>query len=131
MATPKRAPHPNAEVLRAIAEGLPVQFNRTRAIGSNQWTTYEPKAGDEQPCPASAAEGFTWRIKPQTFVLDGVEYERPDAPKSMYCLSILVGGIKRTVGFSTTLHRNMVADAIVSSLGAEPFTKNAPAEDDF
>lgn len=68
--TTERKPHKWAEVIKAWADGKPIQLKNQR--GLNEWVDYEGE-GYRIP-PDFGSSYFEWRVKPENFVFEECVY---------------------------------------------------------
>lgn len=71
MSNKELTPHPKADILRAIADGKPVQMRSTKNYEDNEW--WEPSAVLQYIDDKSKE----FRIKPETMTLSGHEFPAP------------------------------------------------------
>lgn len=65
--TIERKPHKWAEVIKAWADGKPIQYKDLRS--SDEWVDYE---GDGYQIPmVFGVSYFEWRVKPENIVIEG------------------------------------------------------------
>lgn len=67
-------PHKHAETLRAIADGIAVQFRNVASKDCEDWCTWSD--GCDSPL-SPHGDSFEWRIKPATLTINGVECPAP------------------------------------------------------
>ena len=66
--------HPNAAILRAIADGKDVQY-RAAASLQDEWLDW--RDGNSWACPADRRGNYIWRIKPNTININGHAVPEP------------------------------------------------------